>query len=311
MMKGIHIGHDSKEVINLKNKVIRVTAADNSIRGFFADTTAMVERAMALHEASPVAIAALGRTLTAVSMMGFMLKGEDQQITVKINGGGPLGTIMVVGNEKGNVKGYVANPRVESTNIRPGKLDVGAAVGSKGELTVIKDLGMKEPYAGTYPLTSGEIGEDFAAYFMHSEQQPSAVALGVLVDVDYHIKAAGGFIIQVLPDIDEEVLRELEARLNQLEPITTLIERGMTETDIANHVLGKMDVKIVEAYDEVDFYCDCHEERLERALISIGKEELKSIIEEDGGAEMVCHFCNKKYYFDKERLTALLKETTR
>lgn len=292
----------------MNNKVIRVTAADNQIRGFFSETTGMVQKAMEFHQASPVAIAALGRTLTAASMMGLMLKGEDQRLTVKINGGGPLGTILVVANEKGNVKGYVANPQVESTNIRPGKLNVGAAVGTSGELTVIKDMGMKEPYVGTYPLVSGEIGEDMAAYFMNSEQQPSAVALGVLIDVDYRIKASGGFIIQVLPQIKEEALNMLEERLKRLESITTLMEKGLTAYDIAQHVLGEMDLKVLAEY-EVDFSCDCHEERLERALISIGQEELKTIIEEDGGAEMVCHFCNKKYYFDKEKLTELLKET--
>lgn len=300
----------TNEVIFLKNKVIRITAANNSIRGFFANTTEMVEKAMEIHQASPVAISALGRTLTAASILGLMLKGEDHKLTVRINGGGPLGTIMVVGNSQGDVKGYVANPVVESTNIKPGKLNVGAAVGTKGDLTVIRDLGMKEPYVGSYPLVSGEIGEDFAAYFLHSEQQPSAVALGVLVDVDYHIKAAGGYIIQVLPDIEEETLKKLEDKLLTLEPITTLMGQGMDETEILNHILGEMEPKILEEY-EVDFVCDCHEERLEKALISIGKEEIKNIIEEDGGAEMVCHFCNKKYFFDKERLLSLMEEATR
>lgn len=292
----------------MKSRIIRVTAANNLIRGFFANTTGMVEKAMTLHQASPVAIAALGRTLTATSMMGLMMKGEDQRLTVKINGGGPLGTIMAVGNSKGIVKGYVDNPQVESTLIRPGKLNVGAAVGTEGEIMVIRDMGPGTmPYVGTYPLTTGEIAEDITAYFFHSEQQPSAVALGVLVDVDYHIKASGGFIVQVMPDIDEATLTKLEQIIATLPPITQMMEQGLDEQGILMEVLGSLDPVVLATY-EVDFECDCHEERLERALISIGRKDLQEIIEEDGGAEMVCHFCNKKYYFDKEKLEELLKE---
>ncbi|WP_026477063.1 Hsp33 family molecular chaperone HslO [Alkaliphilus transvaalensis] len=290
----------------MQNKILRVTAADNSIRGFFANTTAMVEKAKELHYTSPVAIAALGRTLTATSMMGLMLKEENHKITVTINGGGPLGSVVVTGNATGNVKGYVNNPQVETTNIREGKLNVGAAVGTKGVITVSKDIGLKEPYVGSYPLSTGEIAEDFASYFTYSEQQPTAVALGILIDTDYTIKASGGYIIQVMPDISEEILTKLETKLQTIEPITTLMERGMTLEEILQHVLGDLGVKILEEY-EVDFVCDCHEERLEKALISIGREELKSIIEEDGGAELVCHFCNKKYYFDKDHLARLLE----
>ncbi|MBM7615920.1 Hsp33 family molecular chaperone HslO [Alkaliphilus hydrothermalis] len=290
----------------MKNKVLRITAANNTIRGFFADTTQMVEKAKVTHVTSPVAIAALGRTLTATSIMGLMLKEDHHKITVKINGGGPLGTILAVGNARGNVKGYVGNPQVESTNIREGKLNVGAAVGTNGSITVIRDLGLRDPYVGSYQLTTGEIAEDFTAYFLHSEQQPSAVALGVLVDTDYTIKAAGGFIIQVMPDITEEVLVKLEAKLQQIESITDLMKKGKTEADILQYVLGEFEPKVLEEY-EVDFVCDCHEERLEKALISIGSKDLQEIIEEDGGAEMVCHFCNKKYYFDKDHLTRLLE----
>jgi len=290
----------------MKNKVLRITAADNTIRGFFADTTQMVEKAKETHITSPVAIAALGRTLTATSIMGLMLKEDHHKITVKINGGGPIGTILVVGNSKGNVKGYVGNPQVESTNIREGKLNVGAAVGTNGSITVIRDLGLRDPYIGSYELTKGEIAEDFTAYFLYSEQQPSAVALGVLVDTDYTIKAAGGFIIQVMPDITEEVLVKLETKLQEIESITELMKKGMTEADILQYVLGDFQPKVLEEY-EVDFVCDCHVERLEKALISIGRKDLQEIIEEDGGAEMVCHFCNKKYYFDKEHLTRLLE----
>jgi len=292
----------------MKSKILRATAANNYIRIFVADTTAMVEKARSMHQASPVAIAALGRTLTATSIMGVMLKGDKHKITVKINGGGPLGPIVVVGNAQGNVKGYVANTQVEGTFLYENKLNVGEAVGKNGEIVVIKDIGLKEPYSGTYPLVSGEIAEDFASYFLYSEQQPSAVGLGVLVDVDYTIKAAGGYIIQVLPDIDENLLFILENRIQELESISTLLSREMGAEAILDYIIGDMEYKLLETY-EVDFDCDCHEERLENALISIGREALTEIIEEDGGAEMVCHFCNKKYYFDKERLLGLLERT--
>ena len=290
----------------MKSKILRATAANNSIRIFVADTTSMVEKARIMHNASPVAIAALGRTLTATSIMGIMLKGDKQKITVKINGGGPLGPIVVVGNALGNVKGYVANPLVEGSFLQDNKLNVGEAVGTNGEIVVIKDLGIKEPYAGSSHLVSGEIAEDFASYFLNSEQQPSAVGLGVLVDVDYRVKAAGGYIIQVLPDINENLLFILENRLMELEPISTLLSRDMGAEAILEYIIGDMEPKIHETC-EVDFICDCHEERLENALISIGRKELEEIINEDKGAEMVCHFCNKNYHFTKERLVDLLE----
>lgn len=290
----------------MKSKILRATAANNSIRLFVADTTAMVEKARGMHNASPVAIAALGRALTATSIMGIMLKGDKQKITVKINGGGPLGPIVVVSDAFGNIKGYAANPQVEGTFLNDNKLNVGAAVGTNGEIVVVKDIGMKEPYSGTYPLVSGEIAEDLAAYFLYSEQQPSAVGLGVLVDVDYSVKASGGFIIQVMPDINENLLFILENRLKELEPVSTLLSRDMGAEAILDYIIGDMEAKVHETY-EVDFVCDCHEERLENALISIGREALMEILEEDEGAEMVCHFCNNKYYFNKERLLGLLE----
>ncbi|KAB3535408.1 Hsp33 family molecular chaperone HslO [Alkaliphilus pronyensis] len=289
----------------MKSRIVRVTASNNMIRGFFADTTEMVSKACKTHVTSPVASAALGRTLTATSIMGLMLKEKQHRITIKINGGGPIGTILSVGDSYGNVKGYVDYPQVESTYIKPGKLNVANAVGDKGTITVIKDLGLKEPYIGTYPITSGEIGEDFAAYFLHSEQQPSAVALGVLVDIDYTIKASGGFIVQVLPGVSDEVLNKLEDRLGQLQSITNLMKEGMNEAEICNHVLEGLEPRTIEEY-EVDFVCDCNEERLEKALISLGVKELEEIIQEDKGAEMTCHFCNKKYYFNEEHLRGLL-----
>ena len=291
----------------MKSTVIRGTAANNSIRVFVADTTNMVEKVRKVHVTSPVASAALGRTMTATSIMGLMLKSENHKLTVQIKGGGKLGSIVVVGDSFGNVKGYVANPQVESSYTKPGKLNVGEAVGNKGDLTVIKDLGLKDPYVGTSSLVSGEIAEDFASYFLNSEQQPTAVALGVLVDRDYTIKAAGGFIIQVLPNVDEETIKKLEEKVMNLEPITTLMDKGMNEEDIFNFILEGMSPMILERY-EVDFVCDCNKDRLEKALISIGRTELEEIIEEDEGAELVCHFCNEKYHFNKEELQKLLSE---
>ncbi|SET48817.1 molecular chaperone Hsp33 [Natronincola peptidivorans] len=291
----------------MQSTVIRAIAGNGSIRAFVADTTNMVEKAREIHQASPVAIAALGRTMTATSIMGLMLKAENHKITVKVNGGGQLGSIVVVGNSHGNVKGYVANPQVESTYIAPGKLNVGEAVGTKGDITVIKDLGLKDPYIGTSAIVSGEIAEDFASYFLKSEQQPSAVALGVLVERDYSIKAAGGFIIQILPHIEEDILNQLETKLTSMEPITSLMNNGMKEEDILNYVLGDLSPQIVERY-EIDFNCDCSKRRFEQALISIGRSDLQEIIEEDEGAELVCHFCNKKHIFNKEELEKLLLE---
>lgn len=290
----------------MKSKILRATAANNSIRMFVADTTAMVEKARELHNASPVAIAALGRALTATSIMGIMLKGDKQKITVRINGGGPLGPIVVVSDASGNVKGYVANPQAEGEFLYGNKLNVGAAVGIDGEIVVVKDIGLREPYSGAYPLVSGEIAEDFAAYFLNSEQQPSAVGMGVLVDVDNSVKAAGGFVIQVMPDINEHLLFILENRLKESEPVSTLLSREMGAESILDYIIGDMEAKIHETY-EVDFVCDCHEERLENALLSIGRDALKEIIEEDEAAEMVCHFCNRKYYFNKDRLIRLLE----
>lgn len=291
----------------MKSQVMRVSAASNTIRAFIANTSSMVNKAQGYHRASPVAIAALGRSLTATSIMGLMSKSEKEKITITIDGKGPLGQIVTVGDAQGNVKGYLSHPNVESTNLYPGKLDVGRAVGTNGSLTVIRDLGLREPYIGSSPLVTGEIAEDLAAYFTLSEQQASAVALGVLVDTDYSIRAAGGYIIQVMPGIEEEVLAQLEDKLKGLEAISSIIERTPELEEILNHILGDFQPKILQYYD-VDFICDCNEERLERALISIGEKDLREIIEEDKGAELVCHFCNKKYYFDEAHLRRLLEE---
>ncbi len=289
------------------NKVIRCTAENNNIRIFLANTTNMVEKARQFHLTSPVASAALGRTLTMTSIMGLMLKSDKHSLTVRINGGGELGTILAVSDGRGNVKGYVTHPQVKSSLIAPGKLDVAKAVGVKGDLNVVKDLGLKEPYIGTSPLVSGEIGEDFANYFLRSQQEPSAVALGVLVDKDYSIKAAGGMLVQTLPGIPEATVNQLEERLLKFKSITSLMEDGMNERDILNYIFEDMNPKILASH-KVDFLCDCTRHRLEQALISIGKKELEEIILEDSEAQLVCHFCNKKYNFDKRDLNKLLRE---
>ncbi|QUH24455.1 Hsp33 family molecular chaperone HslO [Serpentinicella alkaliphila] len=291
----------------MKNIVLRATASNDDIRVFVANTTQMVEEARKIHDASPVAIAALGRTMTATSIMGLMLKNEGQMVTVRINGNGPLGPIVVVSDHKGMVKGYVSNPHVEGSNIRPGKLNVGEAVGRDGKITVIRDLGLKEPYSGTYELATGEIAEDFASYFFYSEQQPSVVALGVLVDTDYTVKAAGGFIIQVLPGASDETIDKLEKKIETFEPITKLMERGFAEEDILNYILGEFDVRILDR-NEVGFVCDCSIERFERALISLGRRDLEEIIREDKGAELHCHFCNHKYFFNEDHLLSLIQK---
>jgi len=293
----------------LKSRILRGTALDGQVRIFIADTTNLVERAKEIHQASPVAIAALGRVLTATSILGVMLKGENDKITTRFHGQGPIGTIIATSNASGNVKGYVTNPQVMVESSIPGKLNVGGAVGKDGEITVIKDLGLKSPYIGNYPLVSGEIGEDLAAYFMYSEQQPSAVGLGVIIDKDYSIKSAGGFILQILPDTDENVAFILEERVKEAGSISKLIENSRNEKDIMDQLLEGLNPKVLEEY-EVDYVCDCNRSRFEKALISLGKQELKSLIDDDHGAELQCHFCNKKYQFSEENLKSLMMEAT-
>lgn len=291
----------------MKDQLIRITAADNQIRGFFIQHTQTVEKARVIHQLSPVASAALGRSMGAAIMMAQTLKNEDQKVTLRINGGGPLGTILCVAQKNGTVKGLVDNPQAETLNKEPGKMDVGAAVGTEGEITLIKDLGMKQPYIGTYALTTGEIAEDLTAYLMHSEQQPSSVGLSVLVDVDYHVKAAGGFIIQVLPDITEEVLSSLEAKLVSLPPLSTILENNTDARALMEVVMEGLDPVITEELEPA-FLCDCSRERMEKALISLGEKEIHDMIHEDGGAEITCHFCLSAYQFNQEEMEALLRE---
>ena len=286
--------------------IIRATAANDSIRAFAATTRETVQKARELHNTTPVASAALGRLLTAGAMMGIMLKGEKDLVTIQIKGDGPLEGEIVTADSKGRVKGYVFNPNVDIPPKSPTKLDVGGAVG-KGVLTVIKDLGLKEPYVGKTELVSGEIAEDLTYYYAKSEQVASAISLGVLVDTDTNIKQAGGFIIQVMPGITEEILSRLESRINVVPYITELLSMGDTPESILNLILGDMDLQIIDKVP-TEYYCGCSRERVEKALLAIGKDDLKKILEEDKKAELSCHFCNKVYNFDENDLKRLLAE---
>lgn len=293
----------------LKSYIVRGLAANKNIRLFAAITTDMVEKARKTHNTTPVATAALGRTITAASIMGYMLKGDKDKLTLQIRGTNEIKSIVAVADSEGYVKGYISNPYIELAVNEKGKLDVGGAIGKNGKLIVIRDFGLKKPYIGQSNLITGEIGEDIAAYYMYSEQQPSIVSLGVLLDSDASVKASGGMIIQPLPDVEEEILIKLEEAIKDISPISSMVDQGMTGEEILRSVLKDFDVEIIEK-TEVDFLCDCSREKIEKALISIGEEELKSIIEEDGKAEIECHFCNIKYSFNKEELTNLLNSAS-
>lgn len=286
--------------------IIRAIAANGSIRAFAATTGNLVQYARQIHHTSPVASAALGRMLTAAAMMGSMLKGDKDLVTLQIRSLGPLKGIVVSADAQARVKGYVFQPNVDIPSKYPGKLDVGGAVG-EGYLSVIRDIGMKEPYAGRIQLVSGEIAEDLTYYFAQSDQTPSAVGLGVLVDTDTSIRCAGGFIIQLMPDATEDTISKLETKLNQIPYVTDLLDMGKSPEEILEMILGDMELKIIDKMP-TEFYCNCSKERVEKALISIGKEELEKIIAEDKQANLHCHFCGKEYDFTEEELKALLAE---
>lgn len=288
----------------MRDYLIRATAMEGKVRAFAVCSTGIVEELSRRHQTTPTATAALGRTVSAGLMMGAMLKGEEK-LTIMVKGGGPIGQIVVDANAKGEVRGYVDNPDVDLPLNEVGKLDVAGAVGTEGFLNIIKDLGLKEPYRGSVPIISGELGEDFTYYFAASEQTPSAVALGVLVDVDHSIKAAGGFIIQLLPGLKDDEITLIELLLSRVEPVTTLLEKGLNMEEILNRVLPG-----VEVLDEMEvhFRCKCSKERVEQTLISLGRAELEQLLEEDGEAEIVCHFCNEKYKFSDEDLKTIINQ---
>lgn len=271
-------------------------------------TTEIVNAAHRFHQTMPTATAALGRLLSAGLLMGDNLKEDDANLTLQMRGDGPLGMLVVVADSEGGVKGYVANPAADLPLREDGKLNVGAGVG-KGTLSVIRDLKMREPYIGQIPIQTGEIGDDLAYYFMQSEQIPSVVALGVLVDRDYTVACAGGFLIQVMPGCDEKTLTKLENSLQGLMSVTEMLSQGMSGEEIIRYVMLGFDVEILET-KPVGYRCNCGRERMERALVSLGKKELEDLIAEQGEAEIVCHFCNSAYHFDKEELTAMLAKAS-
>lgn len=284
--------------------LIRGTSNDGSIRFFCITTTHLVEEARKIHNTTPVATAALGRMLTAGSIMGAMLKENKDKITVQINGKGPAGTILVVSDSSSNVRGYISNPYINMPSNSKGKLDVGGAVGTNGNLTIVKDLGLKEPYIAQVPITNGEIAEDITSYFAISEQIPTAVGLGVRINVDSSVESAGGFIVQVMPDSDDKTVTMIENNIKEIESVTEIIAlKGVY--GILNELLKGIDYSIHDK-KEICFLCNCRKDRIESALITLGVDRLNEIINEEGQAEVICHFCNKKYIFDKEDLFLLL-----
>ncbi|MBS6283491.1 MAG: Hsp33 family molecular chaperone HslO [Oscillospiraceae bacterium] len=292
------------------DEIIRMMTGDGMVKAVAVTGKDMVERARQIHKTLPVATAALGRTLMAASMMGDMLKEEDGSVTLQIKGGGPLGAITAVSDSRGNPRGYLQNGQVDIPRKYQGKLDVGTAVGSSGSLTVMKDMGLKEPYIGSVQLVSGEIAEDITAYFVESEQVPTACALGVLVDKDQSVAAAGGYLVQLLPGADESVIQRLEESIARLGPVTDALHGGADAVQLLERVLEGQEPELLERRP-VAYKCYCSRERVSRAIISMGKEEMQNLIEEQGGAELTCQFCDKVYRFTKEDLQELLEEATR
>ena len=289
--------------------IVRATAAGNQIRAFAATTKDTVEAARQAHNTSPVATAALGRILTAGTMMGSMMKNESDLLTLQIQCDGPIGGLTVTADNQGRVKGYVNNPEVLIHANAKGKLDVAEALGL-GILNVIKDMGLKEPYVGQTILHTSEIAEDLTYYFATSEQIPSSVGLGVLMNKDNTVRQAGGFIVQVMPFVEDAVVDRLEENIKKIDSVTAMLDRGYTPEQILQEVLQGMDVEFTDQMP-AEFYCNCSKERVERALISIGRKELQSLINEGKEVEMNCHFCNRNYTFSIEELKELLKKANR
>lgn len=287
-----------------KDYIVRATAADHQLRAFAVTSRDIVEKAREIHNTSPVATAAIGRLLTAASMMGSMMKGEKDVLTLQIECGGPIGGITVTADSNADVKGYVNNPNVIFPPNAQGKLDVSGALGP-GFLNVIKDIGLREPYNGQTHLVSGEIAEDLTYYFATSEQVPSSVGLGVLMDKDNHVRQAGGFIIQVMPDTDDEVIDKLEARLGEVHSVTDMLDKGMTPEDILGYVLDGMDVEILETIP-TQYKCNCSVERVSKAIASIGKKDLQEMIDDGKPIEVNCQFCGSHYKFDTEQLKTFM-----
>ncbi len=287
------------------SELVRMISTDGTLTVIAVDSTDIISRMEQIHQTSAVTSAALGRLLTAASMMGAVLKGKDNSITLRLNGNGPAGSVIAVSDSEGNVRGYVANPIVEIPLNEKGKLDVAGAVGRDGTLTVMKELGMKEPYIGQIPIVSGEIAEDITNYFATSEQLPSVCALGVLVNPDLSIKAAGGFIIQLLPTALDDTIDQVEECIKGIEPVTQMLTNGMTAEDICRHVLKTFDLEILDTSNP-EYRCNCSKDRVAKALLTLGKEELNDMAN-DPKTEVSCHFCDKKYVFTPAEIKNLAK----
>lgn len=288
------------------DRIIKMLAYDGRVSIVCANTTSLVENARRIHDLSPVATAAFGRALTITSLMAVNMKNENDKLTVQIKGNGPIGGMVIVSNNFPKLKGYVQNPIVDLP-LKNGKLDVGGAIGKEGYLNIIKDIGLKDPYIGMVPLVSGEIAEDFATYFAKSEQTNTAVNLGVLVDAN-GVRKSGGYIVSPMPDATEDDLFILENRIKEAKPISQMLDENMSLLDIAKDLTGDEKVQIIEENIMPFYECDCSKEKIEKGLISLGKEELQDIINTQVNIETVCHFCNKKYTFNKEELQKLLED---
>ena len=291
----------------MADEIVRAMTADGYVKAVAVTGRDLVERARNIHTLLPMATAALGRALLGASMMGDMLKEQKGSLTLQIKGGGPLGTVLAVSDYEGNVRGYVQNPHVELMEKHQGKLDVGAAVGSTGTLTVIKDIGLKEPYVGSISLFSGEIADDLAMYFVESEQIPTACALGVLVGTDQSVTSAGGYLIQLLPGASDDIIDKIEAGVHRVGSVSHALEGGLDGEGLLRAVLSDFQLEILEKHP-VEYRCYCSRDRVTRALISMGREELSSLIQDQGQADLTCQFCDKVYHYSQEQLEKLLAE---
>ena len=288
-------------------ELVRAMTRDGYVKAVAVTTADIVERARQIHKTLPTATAALGRLLSAASMMGNMQKVENGSITLQVKGGGPLGTVLAVSDAEGNVRGYVTNPQISLLEKYRGKLDVGAAVGTEGMLTVIRDLQMKEPYVGSVELVSGEIAEDITEYFVQSEQTPTACALGVLVDTDQSVRASGGYIIQLLPGAPDDVIDKIEAGIQKGGAVTVMLDRGLTAQQLLETVMGDMDLEILET-TPVEYRCYCSRDRVTATLISLGRKELEEIVEEGETVHIECQFCDTIYDFTPGEIKDILEE---
>ena len=289
----------------MSDYIVRAISTDGLVQAAAICSRGITERARQIHHTSPVATAALGRALAGASMMGNALKGQGASLTLQIKGGGPLGTVLAVSDNEGNVRGSVQNPQIDLPIREDGKLDVGGAVGAEGTITVIKDLHMKEPYVGTVDLLGGEIAEDIAGYFVESEQIPTACGLGVLVDRDQSVKSAGGYLIQLMPGATEDTIVKVEGGIMAAGPVSALLEQDPDPEHLLRAVMSDFDLKILET-QPVSYKCYCSRERVERALISLGRKELEEMLREQGGCQLSCQFCDTVYDFSKEDLERLL-----